>query len=109
VFAFTQEERRVILFLASLALIGLGISFFAKRFAIIKTTVCLNENLGKVNINKADQDTLMIIPGIGKKLAGRIIEYRRENSSFSSVEELKNIKGFKGYRFEKVKNMLYVE
>jgi competence ComEA-like helix-hairpin-helix protein len=108
-FAFTQEERRVILFLASVALLGLGINFLAKRYAAVKTAVCLNENIGKVNINKADQDALMIVPGIGRKLAERIIEYRHQNSTFTSVEELQNIKGFKGYRFEKIKGMLYVE
>lgn len=108
-FTFTQEERRVILFLVSVALLGTGINFLTKRYAAVKTVVCLNQNLGKVNINKADQDTLMIVPGIGKKLAQRIIEYRNQKSSFTTIEELKNIKGFKGYRFEKVKGMIYVE
>jgi len=108
-FAFTQEERRVVLFLVGVALVGTGINFSAKRYAAVKTVVCLNENLGKVNINKADRDTLMIVPGIGKKLAQRIIEYRNQNSNFTAIEDIKNIKGFRGYRFEKVKGMIYVE
>lgn len=108
-FAFTQEERRVVLFLVGVALVGTGINFSAKRYAAVKTVVCLNENLGKVNINKADRDTLMIVHGIGKKLAQRIIEYRNQNSNFTAIEDIKNIKGFRGYRFEKVKGMIYVE
>jgi len=108
-FVFTQEERKVILFLVGVALAGMGINCLAKRYTAVKTVVCLSENLGKIDINKADEDTLMIIPGIGKKLAQRIIEYRSRNSSFTDIEDLNNIKGFKGYRFEKVKGMIYVE
>jgi competence protein ComEA len=106
---FTQEERRIVLFLVGIALLGTGINFSAKRYAAVKTVVCLNENLGKININKANQDTLMIVPGIGKKLAQCIIEYRNQHSNFTTIEEIKNIKGFGGYRFEKIKGMIYVE
>lgn len=108
-FVFTPEERRVVLFLVSMVLLGTGINFLAKTSATLKTVICLSENFGKVNINKADLDTLVILPGIGKKLAQRIIEYRNQNSGFVAIEELRNIKGFKEYKFEKVKGMLYIE
>ena len=108
-FNFTPQERQAVTFLITVALIGLGVSFLAKRSAAIKNIACLNEHLGKINLNRADQESLMIVPGIGKKLAERIIAYRRQNSTFSSVEELKNIKGFGGYRFEKIKGLIYVE
>ncbi len=105
----TGQERQVILFLASVCLIGTGINYVAKKNPAVKSLVIINQNIGKININKADEDTLMIIPGIGKKLAQRIIEYRNQNPSFTDIEDLKNIKGFKGYRFEKIKGMIYVE
>jgi competence ComEA-like helix-hairpin-helix protein len=108
-FNLTPQERQAVIFLVSVALIGLGISFLAKRSVTIKNIACLNEHLGKINLNRADQESLMIVPGIGKKLAERIIAYRNQNSTFSSVEELKNIKGFRGYRFEKIKGLIYVE
>ena len=98
-FALTKEERRVILFLTAVALFGVGVSFLAKKYAPIKVVFCIDENIGKININKADQDDLMVVPGIGKKLAQRIIEYRNLNSKFKTIEELKNVKGFQGYRF----------
>ena len=108
-FNLTPHERQAVIFLVTVALIGLGISFLAKRSATVKNSACINEHLGKINLNRADREALMIVPGIGKKLAERIIAYREQNSAFSSVEELKNIKGFGGYRFEKIRGLIYVE
>jgi beta-lactamase superfamily II metal-dependent hydrolase len=42
----------------------------------------------KINVNTADQITLMSLPRIGEKLSGRIIKARTE-SRFSSVDELR--------------------
>ena len=33
------------------------------------------------------------IPGIGEKLAARILEYRQKNGAFKNVQELMNVKG----------------
>jgi competence protein ComEA len=46
-----------------------------------------------VDINKADADTLIQLKGIGKAKAKAIIEYRKLNGSFTSVEELLEVKG----------------
>jgi competence protein ComEA len=108
-FALTEEERRVILFLTTVALIGLGINFLAKRYSPVKSLVCLNANFGKININKADKEALISILGIGKNLAEAIIEYRWKNLKFSGIEELQNIKGIKGYKFEKLKEFICTE
>ncbi len=47
----------------------------------------------KVNINNADHETLMQLKGIGEKKAADIIAYREEYGAFTTVEEIKNIKG----------------
>jgi len=48
---------------------------------------------GKVNINTANATQLSALPGIGEKLAARIVEYRQKAGGFKSVQELMNVKG----------------
>ena len=105
----TPQERRVIVFLAAISLLGIGSNFAWKNFSQTKLISGLNDNIGKTNINKADKETLMAIPGIGDKLAQRIIEFRRLNGDFQDCEELKKIKGINSYRFEKIKDSVFVE
>lgn len=107
-FGFTQEERRVVLFLAGIALLGLGVSFLSKKNSPLKSWVSVNENLGKLNLNKADKEALLALPGIGEKLAQRILDYRRENERFASLEDLKKIKGVTEYRYQKLKELFFL-
>ena len=44
-----------------------------------------------VNINTATQTELESLPGIGPSIALKIINYRKENGKFSSIEEIKNV------------------
>lgn len=56
----------------------------------------------KINVNTADAQTLQSLPGIGPAYALRIIEYRQENGSFTSYEQLLDIKGIGKKRLEKL-------
>ena len=47
----------------------------------------------RVNINTADSAELILLPGIGEKLARRIIAYREENGSLAAPEELLQVSG----------------
>ncbi len=63
---------------------------------------------GVVNINTASASELDSLPGIGPTYAERIIEYRESNGGFSSIDELKNIKGIGDKTFDKLKNSVTI-
>lgn len=46
---------------------------------------------GIVNINTASAADLERLPGIGAKVAARIIEYRQKNGPFKKIEEILEI------------------
>ena len=61
-----------------------------------------------VNLNTATKDELIALPGIGPAKAQAILDYRKTNGAFKSVEELKDVKGIGAKRFEKLKGELTV-
>lgn len=67
-----------------------------------------NKVRNKININRATEEELEEIPGIGKEMARRIIEYRKEKGKFSSKEELKEIKGIGEVKYKKLENDITV-
>ncbi len=64
---------------------------------------------GLVNINTATEKELDALPGIGKTTAKKIIDYRNENGSFASIEDLMDVPGFKQGTFEKVSELVTVK
>ncbi|WP_316631638.1 helix-hairpin-helix domain-containing protein [uncultured Ruminococcus sp.] len=46
-----------------------------------------------ININTASVDELSALPGLSKKQAQRIVDYREQNGDFESIEDVMNIKG----------------
>lgn len=64
---------------------------------------------GKININKADENELQNLPGIGTAKAASIIQYRQENGSFQTIEDLKKISGIGDKTFDKLKESITVQ
>ncbi len=48
----------------------------------------------KINLNTADSTTLVALPGIGAKLAHKILEYKKEIGRYSSIEQLMDVYHF---------------
>ena len=66
-------------------------------------------NSNKININKATQEELKNLPGIGIELASRVVKYRDENGKFANIEEIKNVSGIGDSKFEKIKDLISVK
>ena len=57
---------------------------------------------GQVNINSADAPTLSSeLTGVGDKKAQAIVDYRKQNGPFRSIEDLQNVKGISLKTIEK--------
>jgi competence protein ComEA len=61
-----------------------------------------------VDINSADAEQLMTIPGIGKVMAERIIQFRNQHGPFKRVEDLLKIKGIGEKSFQKIRSYVKV-
>ena len=59
---------------------------------------------GKIHLNEADEKALTQLPGIGPAMAAAIVAYRDEHGAFSSVDELKQVKGIGANKYEKLKD-----
>ena len=63
----------------------------------------------KVNINRADLEQLTVIPGIGSKMAQRIIDYRIQHGPFKRVEDLIRIKGIGEKKLAKMRQWVVIK
>ncbi|MGO3733312.1 MAG: helix-hairpin-helix domain-containing protein [Vagococcus sp.] len=58
----------------------------------------------QVNINNATKEELMTLNGVGEKKAEKIIEYREDNGSFKTTEDIKNVSGFGEKTYSKLQH-----
>jgi competence protein ComEA helix-hairpin-helix repeat region len=68
-----------------------------------------DEKSDLININTANAETLMKLPGIGQAKAASIIEYRTANGSFQAIEELMQISGIKEGLFQRISSRITIE
>ena len=56
-----------------------------------------------IDLNRADEQELTAVPGIGKVIAARIVKFRDEHGPFRRVEDLMKVKGIGEKSFEKIR------
>jgi competence protein ComEA len=66
------------------------------------------ERYKNIDINNADTSSLIALPGIGSKLAARIVAFRDKLGGFYSVEQIKETYGLPDSSFQKVKQYLSI-
>lgn len=59
-----------------------------------------------ININTADASQLKTLPGIGEKIAQRIIDYRNEHGTFSAVDELTYVDGIGDKTMDAIRDLV---
>lgn len=61
-----------------------------------------------LDLNRASRDELERLPGIGPGLAGRIVEARERRGPFSSVDDLRRVRGIGRSTLERVRPRLAI-
>lgn len=61
-----------------------------------------------ININTASLEELDSLPGIGKTIAQRIIDYRDQNGPFAAIEDILNVSGIGPSTFDQIKSLITV-
>lgn len=110
---FTQEAARDYLNLAEEVFDAQKLIVYSNSEAVTAPSVqtageASDGKSALVNLNTADKETLMTLPGIGESKAEAIIQYRKDNGDFSAIEDVMNISGIKEGAFAKIKDKITV-
>jgi competence protein ComEA len=63
---------------------------------------------GSLDVNRATEQDFDALPGIGPKLAERIMEYRQSVGAFHSLDELRAVKGIGKKKLERIRPLVTV-
>ncbi len=63
---------------------------------------------GLVDLNRADKEALMTLPGIGEARAEAILVWREEHGAFQKPEDIMQVSGIKEAAYEKLKDKITV-
>ncbi|HAL56038.1 MAG TPA: hypothetical protein DCP63_06090 [Bacteroidetes bacterium] len=129
--ALTAAEQKVLLFLATAFVIGVGIRLYQETVpspqefdyrTADSTFKALSSKLDDhpdghgrqdtarlVNLNTASKEQLIKLPGIGETTAERIILYREDVGKFEAPEDLKKIKGISKKKYDQLKSLITVQ
>ena len=102
--------RRLSLLVVVVGLMAFMVSspVHAKSKGVKAATSAATKVSNPLNLNTATAKELQVLPGIGPKIAERIVKYREKNGPFSSVDDLTKVKGIGQKKLEKIRPFLKV-
>lgn len=65
-------------------------------------------SVARIDVNRATLSELTGLPGIGPKLAQRVIDYRRANGQFKKVDDLLFVKGIGRKKLERMRDLVTI-
>ena len=74
-----------------------------------ETAVKADKAVAKVDINKASEEELTQLAGIGPAKAEAIVKYRKDNGNFKNPEDLMNVTGIGEATFKKNKDRIILK
>ncbi|MEW5895331.1 MAG: ComEA family DNA-binding protein [Candidatus Omnitrophota bacterium] len=101
----TRHEKTVILFFVCVLFFGSVLQLIKKKH-FDATGFISSPPIRKININSATREEWESLPMIGEYRASRILEAREERGRFSSVEDVRFVKGIGPEVFKKIKEFL---
>ena len=60
----------------------------------------------KLDINSASLETIELLPGMSRKTAGNVVDYRRENGDFSCLDDMEYVPGITPKHIEKFRGFV---
>ena len=105
-----DEHQLAIAIIVVCCLIGMG-GYFWYRSVITQGTIDIDRAHQspaefKLDINAADWPEIVVLPGVGEKLAKAIVERRRVVGPFDTLDEIQQVPGIGEKKLEKIKPYL---
>jgi len=109
---FKPSERRFLALAAAVLVCIVGLAFwFAVPLGAAQAASSVSEPLResfRVDLNTADTEALMTLPGVGEKRAEAIAEYRSLHGGFRSVDEAVQVPGITQEMIDQWQGIAYV-
>ena len=108
-FELSRKEKNALVLISLFLFIGFCIGYiFRPQKKNIPEKVVKNFETFKIDINKATEEELVNLSGIGPALAQRIISYREKHGNFTNMEDIRQVKGIGAIKYEKIKKYIKV-
>lgn len=127
-FSLTKQERTVVIFLVVSLLVGNSVLFLKRRRRYFAKEIVTSERLAldelieksnslrkagreylQMDINVATVEELVLLPGIGRATARKIIDYRNRFGLFSTPEDIMKVKGIGRRKYHNIRESITVK